>query len=313
MRIGRRLAGLTALGLGLVVATAPAAQAAYYTGYANVGATKDVGSHTAAQGFAAGTTYTYAVKTNSSHTSSVIYRVTKSSGTAVVMKNGTSGGSSNTWLGHANDMTIVDIDDKHHLYVVTMNESGAQLVKLRYDGTTYRKVGGYYLRLDGKVSTISGISRLSVSSTGVSFLFKKGRTVYKGTAPRTASSGTINLTKLFTLNVANAKVGGKTISGLSDWSSQGFFYDTTKKVAYFPLWNKGSRSVVLTYKGVGTTTHAEYPADDALSFSIQQSKYSKFEIESVAVNGNRLYFNTNRSGSETGPNDGVHYFTGYTP
>lgn len=310
MRIGRRLAGLTALGLGLVLATAPAAQAAYYTGYTTVGSTKDVGSHTAAQGFAAGTTYTYAVKTNSAQTSSVIYRVTKSSKKAVVMKNGDTGGTTNAWLGHGNDMTIVDIDGKHHLYVVTMKESGAQLVKLRYDGTTYRKVGGYYLRLSGKVATMSGISRLSVSSTGVSFLFKKGRTVYRGTAPLTATSGTINLTKAFTLNLEDAKVGGKTISGLSKWSSQGFFYDTAKKVAYFPLWNGSTRSVVLTYKGVEPTSTGDIKAYDALSFSIEQKdKFSKLEIESVAVNGNRLYFNTNRSGNA----DGVHYFTSYTP
>ncbi len=66
------------------------------------------------------------------------------------MTNGTSGGVTNPWLGHGNDMTIVDIDGVHHLFVVTMKGSGsAQLVKLSYDGSTYYFAGSYEIRLNG--------------------------------------------------------------------------------------------------------------------------------------------------------------------
>ncbi|WP_157437103.1 hypothetical protein [Actinoplanes subtropicus] len=80
----------------------------------------------------------------------VIYRVNKDTGDRVLMTNGTSGGVTNPWLGHGNDMTIVDIDGVHHLFVVTMKGSGsAQLVKLSYDGSTYYFAGSYEIRLNG--------------------------------------------------------------------------------------------------------------------------------------------------------------------
>lgn len=124
------------------------------------------------------------------------------------MTNGTNGGSTNTWLGHGNDITIVDIDGQHHMFIVTMNTSGAQLVRLRYDGTTYYHAGSYQVRLNGAVATPSGISRVSVTSTTITFMFKSGRTIYDGSLPLRASSGTIDLTRAFDLQVDGALVNG---------------------------------------------------------------------------------------------------------
>jgi hypothetical protein len=306
-----RAAVACGLAVAMVIAgPAAAAQAAYYNTYTDIAATPDTSCCTGAQGFAAGTTYLYSIK---NHTGSddvaAIYRVNKTTGERVVMKNGTDNTSTNTWLGHGNDMTIVDIDGQHHLFVVTMEASGAQLVKLRYDGTTYYKAGSYQVRLNGAVAAPSGIDRVSVTSTAITFMFKSGRTVYNGSLPLRASSGTIDLTKAFDLQVDGALVNGATVADLDTFANQGFFYDETKKVLYYPL-TKDNRSIVLVYRNVSPATTGTAPAAADLSFRITSSAYSMFEIEGVGLSGGKLYFSTNRSNS-SGAFDGVHVFNGY--
>lgn len=310
MHLGRRLAAAAALTLPAVVLTAPAAHAAYYNEYSDVASTPNVDGATAAQGFAAGATYLYSVKVSGDDARSVIYRVDKTSGATVVMTNASDGSSDNTWLGHANDMTIVDIDDQHHLFVVTMSSTGAQLVKLRYDGTSYTNVGSYAVHLDGAVKEVSGISRVTVDASAITFLLKSGSHVYTGSLPLHASSGTIDLTPAFDLQVAGALVDGAPVADLGTFSNQGFFYDVPAGVLYYPL-TKDNRSVVLVYRGVTpASTGTLAPADD-LSFRITSSKYSSlFEIEGVGLSGGQLYFNTNRSNADGGF-DGVHAFKGY--
>ena len=307
--LARRLAVLLALVIGIVAGTGPAANAAYYNEYSDVAATPNVSSTTAVQAFAAGSTYLYSVKTGLDDTRAVIYRVNKSSGARTVMTNATSGSSYNTWLGHANAMTMVDIAGVHHLFVVTMKGSGAQLVKLKYDGTRYWKVGSYQLRLDGAVAKASGISVVSASSTKVNFFLKSGRSVYRGSLGATATSGTVHLARAFTLSITGARVNGATVSDLGTFANQGFFYDRTRKVVYYPL-TKENRSIVLVYRGIDWATSGTRTAATDLSFRITSSRYSKFEIEGVGVSGTRLYFNTNRSNAN-GSYDGVHVFKGY--
>jgi len=303
-----RLTPLLAGAIGLVVATAPAAQAAYYNTYSTVAGTPDSNGTTAAQGFAAGSTYLYGIKIKKDDSRAVIYRVDKSTGKRELMYNATDRRGYNTWLGHANDMTIVDIDGRHHFFVVTMKDSGAQLVKLRYDGASYTKVGSYSVKLSGRTKAVSGVNRVSVTSSAVTFLFKSGRTVYKGVLPLRANSGTITIAKAFDLKVSGAKVNGQTVSDLTTFTNQGFFYDAPKRVLYYPL-TKANRSIVLVYRGVGTTTRGEVTSASDLSFRITSSKYSSFEMESLGVSGGKLYFNTNRSGGA----DGFHSFDGYKP
>ncbi len=308
MNTRARLTALLAGAFGIVVATGPAAQAAYYNTYTTVAGIPDSNSTTAAQGFAAGSTYLYSIKIKSDDSRAVIYRVDKNTGKRDLMYNATDKRGYNTWLGHANDMTIVDIDGRHHFFVVTMKPSGAQLVKLRYDGASYYKVGSYAVKLGGVTKGVSGVNRVSVSSTTINFLFKSGRTVYNGALPLRANSGTINIAKAFDLKVSGAKVNGSTVSDLTTFTNQGFFYDAAKRVLYYPL-TKANRSIVLVYRGVGTTTRGEVTSASDLSFRITSSAYSSFEMESLGVSGGRLYFNTNRSGGA----DGFHYFNGYTP
>lgn len=311
MRFGRRLTILVAMVLGSLVLSGSPAQAAYYNTYSDIASTPNTSCCTGAQGFAAGSTYLYSIKNHTNYDDvSVIYRVHKTTGERVLMTNGTNGGTTNTWLGHGNDMTIVDIDSQHHLFVVTMNATGAQLVKLRYDGTTYYHAGSYQLRLNGAVATPSGISQVSVNSSEIAFMFKGGRTIYNGSLPLRAASGTINLTPAFALQVDGALVNGATVPDLGTFTNQGFFYDAPKKVLYYPL-TKDNRSIVLVYRNVLPTTTGTAPAATDLSFRITSSAYSTlFEIEGVGISDGKLYFNTNRANS-SGSYDGVHVFNGY--
>ena len=249
------------------------------------------------QGFAAGSTYLYSIKNHTNYDDvSAIYRVHKTTGARVLMTNGTNNTSTNPWLGHANDMTIVDIDAQHHMFVVTMNATGAQLVRLRYDGTTYYHAGSYQVRLNGAVAAPSGIHRVAVTTTTITFLFKSGRTVYNASLPLRAASGTINLTKAFDLQVEGALVNGATVPDLATFANQGFFYDAAKRVLYYPL-TKANRSIVLVYRNVSPTTTGTAPAATDLSFRITSSAYTTFEIEGVGISDGKLYFNTNRANS----------------
>jgi hypothetical protein len=206
-------------------------------------------------------------------------------------------------------MTIVDIDGAHHLFVVTMKDEGAQLVRLLYQDSTYYFAGSYSVHLNGDTFAPSGISKVSVSSTTINFMFKSGQTVYNGSIPLRADAGTINLTKAFTLQVDGAPVDGATVPDLGSFTPQGFHYDAGNKVLYNPL-TKGNRSIVLVYRGVSpSTTGTAHSATD-LSFRITSSMYDFFEIEGVGISDGKLYFSTNRSIGDDG-HDGVHAFKDY--
>ncbi|WP_436535872.1 hypothetical protein [Actinoplanes sp. HUAS TT8] len=306
-----RAVTVCALALAMVASgPAVAAQAAYYNTYADIASIPDTACCTGAQGFAAGSTYLYSIKNHTNYDDvAAIYRVNKTTGDRVLMTNGTDGGTTNTWLGHGNDITIVDIDGQHHMFIVTMEATGAQLVRLRYDGTTYYNAGSYQLRLNGAVAAPSGVSRIAVTGTTITFMFKSGHTIYNGSLPLRASSGTIDLTKAFDLQVDGALVNGATVADLSTFANQGFFYDATNQVLYSPM-TKENRSIVLVYRDVTPATTGTAPAATDLSFRITSSKYTTFEIEGVGISDGKLYFGTNRSNAD-GAFDGVHSFNDY--
>ena len=312
MRVGRRMVIMAPVIAGVVALTESPALAAYYNTYSDIADIPDTDGCTSAQGFAAGATYLYSIKKRGADDLSVIYRINKTTGDRVLMTNGTTGGVTNPWLGHGNDMTIVDIDGVHHLFVVTMKGNGfAQLVKLSYDGSTYYFAGSYELRLNGATLAPSGVSRVTVSSTTITFLFKSGSTVYNGSLPLRANSGTIDLTKAFELQVEGAPVDGATVPDLGSFLNQGFYYDAAKHVIYTPL-TKENRSIVLVYRDVTPATTGTAPAATDLSFRITSSAYSAFEIEGVGISDGKLYFNTNRVYESNGDaNDGVHVFNDY--
>lgn len=307
--IGRLLAAM-AIAIAIVFSTTQPAHAAYYNEYTTIALTPDTGSYTQAAAFAAGSTYLYSVKKQSSDQRAIIYRVNKDTGATTVMTNTKAKSSVIAGLGHANDMTIVDIAGAHHLFVVTLEKSGYQVVKLRYSGTDYESVASYRVKLNGSVKAVSGISLAAQSSTAVTFMFKSGSTLYRGTVGAQAATGaTINLAKVASLTVKGAKVNGATVAGLQDFTNQGFYYDPAKRLVYYPLTHKNV-SIVLVYRGVTTASTGALTSAGDLSFRITSSKYSTFEMESLGVSDGRLYFNANRKADGKGY-DGVQSFDGY--
>src|SRR5690625_7587512 len=74
MEISRRSALALAAGVGLVAVPATSAQAAYYNQYETIAGISSAQECTAAQGFAAGSTYLYSLKIGLDDTRSLIYR-----------------------------------------------------------------------------------------------------------------------------------------------------------------------------------------------------------------------------------------------
>lgn len=287
------------------------AGAAYYNTYSTVATLGNANGCNSTQAFGVGSTYVYSVKVNGDNSKAVIYRTRMSDGSTTLMTNGDNGTTYATYLGHANDMALHSNDGNYYMFIVTMEAGSMSLVKLRYNGTTYYKVGNYTLRYGGSDVAMSGVSITGKDSSNIYFLFKSGRTFYRGTLPLTATSGTINLTYGFYVNIEDALVNGSTVPNITSFATQGIgYYNNT---LYYPLTYQNV-SIVLVYRNISTASGTIY-ADNNLSFRITSSAYPDlFEIEGVGIaNGDKLWFNTNR---RTAPgdtsSDGVHYFNGYS-
>ncbi|WP_244843854.1 hypothetical protein [Actinocatenispora sera] len=289
----------------------PAASTGYFNTYTTMATLGNANSCYAAEGFAVGSSYTYSVKINGDENKAVIYRTRMSDGTTTLMKNGDNGTTYATYLGHANDVVLSSTDGNYYMFVVTMKAGSTSVVKLKYVSTTFYKVGSYTLQYDGANKSMSGVKITSKTASTINFLFKSGRTFYRGTLPRSATSGTIALSSAFSLDVVHAKVNGKTIDNISSYVNQGFGYDSN--TVYFPMTYENV-SIVLVYRNISTASGTIYSADD-LSFRITSSAYpTLFEIESVGIGaGSHLWFSTNRKNSSSDTaHDGVHYFNGFT-
>jgi hypothetical protein len=289
----------------------PAASTGYFNTYTTMATLGNANGCYATEGFAVGSSYTYSVKINGDENKAVIYRTRMSDGSTTLMKNGDNGTTYATYLGHANDVVLSSTNGNYYMFIVTMKAGSTSVVKLKYVSTTFYKVGSYTIKYNGTNHSMSGVKITSKTSSTINFLFKSGRNFYRGTLPLNASTGTINLTSAFTLDVAHAKVNGKTISNISSFVTQGYSYRSNS--IYFPMTYKNV-SIVLVYRNISSASGTINAASD-LSFRITSSAYpTLFEIESVGVGPNdHLWFATNRktSSSDTS-HDGVHYFNGYT-
>ncbi|MDQ1913772.1 hypothetical protein RAC89_25550 [Paenibacillus sp. GD4] len=310
-RTGRRFILSVVLLLCIVIMIPVSASAAYYNTYSTVATLGNANDCYVAQGFAVGSTYTYSVKINNDETKAVIYRTNMNDGTTALMTNGDNGTTYATYLGHANDVVLSTINGEYYMFVVTMNKGNMSLVKLKYVGATYYKVGNYTIQYNSADASMSGVKITSKDANNIYFLFKSGKNFYKGTLPLTANSGTINVTSAFSINIEDALVNGNTVSNITSFAFQGFGYYNNS--IYVPMTYENV-SIVLVYRNISSATGTIY-ADNNLSFRITSSTYSDlFEIESVGIaNGDKLWFNTNR---RTAPgdtaNDGVHYFNNYS-
>lgn len=294
----------------MVLPLAITASAAYYNTYADVKSMSDVNGCTSMQGMAVGSTYLYTAKVNSANTKAVLYKTNKNTGARTLLTDSASGNTYVTYLGHANDMCVTTLDDKSNLFIVTMKENSNALIRVRVDGSKFKKMGNYTVKYNGEHLAPSGVNIIKKTSTDITFLFKKGRSFYEGTIGLNQTSGTINVTKKFTINIASAVVNGKTLD-LSSYTHQGYGY--YKNYIFVPL-TKDNVSIVLVYNIKDATGTIKTVSD--LSFRITSSTYADlFEIESCGISSSdgKLYFNTNRRKVSGGTGyDAVHYFKGYT-
>ncbi|WP_072336352.1 MULTISPECIES: hypothetical protein [unclassified Paenibacillus] len=310
-KLQQRLILLLVALLGAASIAPGTADAAYYNTYSTVATLGNANGCNAAQGFAVGSTYVYSVKINGDESKAVIYRTKMSDGTTTLMTNGDNGTNYATYLGHANDVALSTINGEYYMFVVTMKAGSMSLVKLKYVGTTYYKVGNYTIKYNGAEKAMSGVKIMSKDANNIHFLLKTGRTYYKGSLPLTANSGTINVIDGFYLNIEDALVNGSKVSNITSFVFQGFGYHNN--TLYVPLTYQNV-SIVLVYRNISTAS-GTIQADNNLSFRVTSAAYPDlFEIEGVGIaNGDKLWFSTNRR-TQPGDtaHDGVHYFNNFS-
>ena len=281
----------------------------YYNDYETVDTVANKGGCTAMQGLAVGSKYAYSVKANvKTNEKAFITKTNLKTGNSVVLKT-SKGETYLDYIGHANGMDCATIDGKTNLYIATMLTGKYSLVRMAVDGSTVTKKGNYTIKYNGEAMMISGIAITKKTDTKIELLVKKGQTYYKGSISPTAKSGTINVTKAFSLNLTNVKINGKSVN-VSQFVSQGFGY--TKGYLYVPFWSnvKKNQSVIAVYYIKGAS--GVVTSDPNLSFRITSKSYPTFEIEDcdICSSDGKLYFNTNRS-KDNKCYDGIHSITDY--
>ncbi len=322
MRSAFRRIGTLLLCIAMVLSMVPtlelptdAASTAYYNEYYTVQFNYDYGSCGSMQGLAVGSSYLYTVKINGSNTSAVMYMTHKDTEVTTQLINGSTGGYYFYNLGHANDMDVWGIDNASHIFVTSADDADDDIVRFKRSGSTLTQVGTYNLTYNGNEIGASGLSIKGVSNGIITFYVKWSQVIYMGTMSTDATSGTIAVTKVCSLNKSKAYING-TQTDMSSYVNQGMdYYDGKLYVPYSGDDSNLNRSVILCYDIENASGGTVYP-DKYLSFRISSSAYSAlFEIESCGICGadGKLYFNTNRRVSSSSTNhDGVHYFENYT-
>ncbi len=302
----------------------------------------------AMQGMNTGTTYCYVAKRNSDDTYCDVTRINMDTGAKTVMDyysstSATSSSACNS-LGHANELSVVGIGGVNYMFVATLWTTKA-ITRLKIDGTKLMLTGYFDLvNTSGTSLTASAIRHIKTSGGYLYFLIKRGNSFYTCRIAENATGGSassptdVTIYKIFVLDTRNAMFASSnsaasTMSGIDDWTNQGFGYNKTEKVLYVPIWDDGtpSRNVIITYNlssvidtwldATSNLSNTVFPTKT--SFMMQDTSVSQFEMESVSFRTGqgttgdlKLYFNINCS---TTSKEGVYsctYTTGsgdFTP
>lgn len=295
---------------------APPAEAAnleYYTNYGTIMHLYNMDGCTGMQGMTVDDTYLYNVKVNNStEDSAFIARTHKDTGSTVYLTDSSSGSKYFSYFGHANDLELETIAGVDTMLIATCTEDNYSLVRMALNGTTLTKIGNYSTTYNDTQTAISSAKVMSQTDTDVTLLIKKGKYLYTTTMGVNATSGTLALNHVFTLDTANVTINGVCYD-FSDYLGQGFEYIDGK--IYVPMacaspMNQGCIAVYNIEGASGTIRN-----DPSLSFWITSSTYSnKFELESCAIcpTDGVLYFNTNGAKTSSDADyDGIHYVEDY--
>ena len=303
--------GLPRLSVANAVDVSDTVSQEHYSSYGELALVYDQNGCYSMQGMTVNNTYVYCAKIGSNDARATVTRIDKNTGAKTLMTDSATGYSYFTNLGHANALDIVTVNGKENLFVT----GGSTLVRLTISGTKLTTAGTYTATYNGATASMTAVQIMSASNTQVTVLVKSGRTLYTGTLDPAASSGTIALTKLCTLDVTNVQMNGE-LTDLSAFTQQGFDYHDGK--IFLPLTGNAyvetiNQSAVVVYDLEGAT--GNLCNDPSLSFFITCGTYvGLFEMEDCAVcpTTGKLYFASNRRKTASDTNyDGVSYFEGY--
>ena len=295
----------------------PTARAAItsYDDYYDVSRIYDLGDCPSMQGFAVYGDYLYCAKVNTTtETSAIITRTNKTTGSSSYMMDSSTGSNYFSYLAHANDLAVAGVAGTVTMFVTASEPGSYALVRFVVEGNYVTKVGNYTVTYDGAEVSFGGVQVMHVDDEYVTLLIKRGRSFYTTKVGVNQTSGTLDLTYHFTIDIADVNMNG-TSHDLTDWLGQGFGYYDHK--VYVPMSGGDlamDTSCIIIYDIEGASgTIKNDPTD---SIWIQSTSYpALFEIESCGIDpeSGLLYFNTNRRLTSSSTNyDGVHYVAGFT-
>lgn len=305
--------------LGLLLPLLPVIQpeveasAAYYTGYSTLANIYDQGDCPSMQGFAVHGDYLYSAKINATtEASAVIARTHRTSGTTSFLTNGSSGSTYFTNLGHANDLEVCTVVGLTTMFVTTTQTGSNSILRFVLNGTKAIKVANYNTTYNGSEIAFGGIQVMHSDENNITLLIKCDKGFYTGTVGVNQTSGTVQLTKLFDIDITDVTINGVS-KDLSSFLQQGFDYHDHK--IYVPMTGNTAANVstIVVYDIQGAS--GTIKNDPNLSIWLESSTYAAlFEIESCGISDRdgKLYFNTNRRVSSSNTNhDGVHYLSNF--
>ena len=304
------------IGILPVAPIAAATTHAFYGDYDDVATVYDYGSCPSMQGLAVGSQKMYTIKINGSDNLAVITMTDKDTGSSTRLYNVDAGSYYFNYMGHANDMDVWGIDGYSNIFVTSTNEGSNAIVRLKRDGNNLTKVASYRLTYNGVDTCATAMAIRSVSGGMINFITKLGMNIYTGSVSVSATSATIPLTKLCTIDKSKVYIKGVE-ENLTDWVNQGFgYYENTLFVPVTGPDDQLNRSVIMVYNLDNVVQGSTIYPTESIVFRVTSGAYSAlFEIEScdICSGDKKMYFNTNRRVTNSDTNhDGVSYFMDYT-
>ena len=301
--------------IAAVFCTVPSADAAgsVYGDSTTIAMIYDQGNCYSMQGFGIYGNYLYSIKIDgSTNAEACIARTHKDTGATTYLTNTATGTKYYNYLGHANDLDMANVGGQATMFVATTNTGSNAIVRLAMNSssTGMTKVGSYNVTIGGAEGGFGGINVIHVDSEYVTLMMKAGGGFYVGKVGVNQTSGTIEATKVFNIDVSDLDFGG-THKDLSAWVGQGFGYHDNK--IYVPITGNHATETIATsaiavYNVDGAS--GTIKNDPAYSFWFESKDYpGLFEIESVDIcpYDGKLYFNTNSRLSSSQTNyDAVH-------
>jgi|GEM_PF-2830057 len=277
--------------------------------FTDVASTVDLNGCYSMQGMGVGEKYAYLISVADNNVRATVSRVDLATGETVSMRYKNTKRTYFKGFGHANGADVLTLDDQDYLMVC----GGTKVVMLEIRDDSLYPYGEFDLTYNGSPFGAGGLAVYKVTAKKFMLLFKWGNTLSNGVFDRGATSGTIPVSAMCTLDVSQVPVAGQKVD-FSDFVRQGFGYKND--IVFLPLSGTAdvktlSMSAVLCYD-IRRASGTVQPISDMVYF-IKTSKYaSLIEAEDCGVDGaGRLYFNANRQVNSNGKDhDGVMRING---